>query len=175
MLLFTICWQLLNDVTLSEFSEILTNSFHYMSCRSKDLVSLLFFSLKFCIEIEKLGLLLYSWTDSIKPRQKNHFLPIKLQYQHLNKGQLSSNPYAGLGRPLGLQDVEVSRISRHSAHEGGKIVSPKHRPHLPPRRYTWYSFMSRTESISGLQCGKIMSFKNSSDLIGKFKPRPSGL
>jgi hypothetical protein len=25
-----------------------------------------------------------------------------------------------------------SNISRQSAHEGGKVVSPTHRPHLPP-------------------------------------------
>jgi hypothetical protein len=27
-----------------------------------------------------------------------------------------------------------SRISRQSAHEGGKVVSPTHRPSLPPRK-----------------------------------------
>ena len=37
--------------------------------------------------------------------------------------------------PLGLPEVEAPRISRQSAHEGGKVVSTTHRPHLPPRRY----------------------------------------
>ena len=37
-------------------------------------------------------------------------------------------------RPSGLQEVEASRISRKSAHEGGKVVSPKHRPFLPPEK-----------------------------------------
>jgi hypothetical protein len=46
---------------------------------------------------------------------------------------VSSNPYTGLDWPLGLQEVEASRISRQSAHDGGKVVSPKHRPLLPPR------------------------------------------
>jgi hypothetical protein len=27
-----------------------------------------------------------------------------------------------------------------------KIVSRKHRPHLPPRRYRWYSFLLEAES-----------------------------
>ena len=27
----------------------------------------------------------------------------------------------------------ISQISRHSAHEGGKVVTPTHRPPLPPR------------------------------------------
>ena len=37
-----------------------------------------------------------------------------------------------LDSPLRLQDVEASRISSQSAHEGGKVVSPTHRPLLPP-------------------------------------------
>jgi hypothetical protein len=35
-------------------------------------------------------------------------------------------------RPLGLQEVEAPRISRQSAHEGGKVVSPMHRLPLSP-------------------------------------------
>jgi hypothetical protein len=34
--------------------------------------------------------------------------------------------------PLGLQKVEAPRISRQSAHKCGKVVSPTHRPPLPP-------------------------------------------
>ena len=45
------------------------------------------------------------------------------------------NTYTGLERPLGLQEVEASRISRQSAHEGDKVVSLTHRPPLTPRRY----------------------------------------
>jgi hypothetical protein len=44
----------------------------------------------------------------------------------------SSHPITGLGRPLALQEVEAPRITRQSAHEGGKVVSPRHRPPLPP-------------------------------------------
>ena len=40
------------------------------------------------------------------------------------------------------------QISRQSAHEGGK-VSPTHRPPLPPRRYSWYSFLLEAESTPG--------------------------
>jgi len=36
------------------------------------------------------------------------------------------------GQALGLQETEASRISRQSAHEGGKVVSPRHRLPLPP-------------------------------------------
>jgi hypothetical protein len=41
------------------------------------------------------------------------------------------------------------QVSRQSAYEGGKVVSPTHRPPLPPRKYSWYSFLLKSESISG--------------------------
>jgi hypothetical protein len=47
-----------------------------------------------------------------------------------------------------------SQISRQSADEGGKVVSPTHRPPLPPRKYSWYSFLLEAESIPGSQCGR---------------------
>jgi hypothetical protein len=40
------------------------------------------------------------------------------------------------------------RIYRQSAHEGGKVVSPTHRPPLPPRKYSWYSFLLEAESTT---------------------------
>ena len=43
-----------------------------------------------------------------------------------------------------------SQISRQSAHEGGKVVSPTHRLRLPPRKYSWYSFLLEAESTPGL-------------------------
>jgi hypothetical protein len=42
-----------------------------------------------------------------------------------------------------------SQISRQSAHEDGKVVSPKHRTPLPPRKYSWYSFLLEAESNPG--------------------------
>ena len=38
----------------------------------------------------------------------------------------------GLDKPWGFQEVVVHRILIQSPHEGAKIVSPKHRPPLPP-------------------------------------------
>ena len=43
---------------------------------------------------------------------------------------IKSNPCIDLDRPLGTMEVEALRISRQSAHEGGKVVSPTHRPPL---------------------------------------------
>jgi hypothetical protein len=36
--------------------------------------------------------------------------------------------------------------SRQSAHEGVKVVSPTHRPPLPPRKYSTYRFLLEPES-----------------------------
>jgi len=40
----------------------------------------------------------------------------------------------------------VSQISRQSAHEDGKVVSPTHRPPLSPRKYSWRSCLLESES-----------------------------
>ena len=60
-----------------------------------------------------------------------------------------------------------SKISRHWAHEGGKVVSPKHRPPLPPRKCSWYSFLLDAGLFQGHSAaGRIMSIKYSNDTIG---------
>jgi hypothetical protein len=47
-----------------------------------------------------------------------------------------------------------SQICKQSAREGGKVVRPKHRPPLPPRKYSWYSFLLETESTPEPQCDR---------------------
>jgi len=54
-----------------------------------------------------------------------------------------------------------SQIWRESAREGGKVVSRTHRPPLPPRKYSWYSFLLEVESTLGPCCGRKESMKNS--------------
>jgi len=49
-----------------------------------------------------------------------------------------------------------------TAQDGGKFVSLKHRLLLPPRKYSWYSFMLEAESTPGPWCDRkdFMSMKN---------------
>jgi len=63
----------------------------------------------------------------------------------------------GKGKAVPLQawtDPEGSRKLRFpdfvtTAQDGGKIVSLTHRPPLPPRKYSWYSFLLEAESSPG--------------------------
>jgi len=62
---------------------------------------------------------------------------------------------------------EGSQISRQSAHEGGKVVSPTHRPPLPPGNIPGTHFCYTLSQPQGHSAaGRIMSMKKSSDTIG---------
>ena len=40
------------------------------------------------------------------------------------------------------------------AQDDGKVVSLTHRPPLPPRKYSWYSFLLEAESTPGPWCDR---------------------
>jgi len=67
--------------------------------------------------------------------------------------KILSYSITGLDRPLQNWEVAAHSISRQSSHEGGKAVSPVHRPHLNPKKYPWYSFPLEAELTPQPKCG----------------------
>jgi hypothetical protein len=69
-----------------------------------------------------------------------------------------------------------SHISRQSAPEGGKVVSPTYRPLLPTRKYSWYSFLLGADTTLGSWCGR-KDYVNEKFRwkLRESNPRPPGL
>jgi hypothetical protein len=76
---------------------------------------------------------------------------LHIPHMHFNvlkyRGQLQLTVQAWAG-PEGSKCLG-SQISRQSVHEGGKVVSPTHRPPLPPSKYSWCLFLLESESTPG--------------------------
>ena len=71
------------------------------------------------------------------------------QRTYCNNKKGKSIPLQGWKGPKVLTRLRRPDFSRQSAHEGGKVLSPTHRPPLPPRKYSWYSFLLQAESTPG--------------------------
>ena len=87
-------------------------------------------------------------------------------YRTYNEGKGKSVPLQAWSGPEGSRKLRLP-VFMTTAQDGGKVVSLMHRPPLPPRKYSWYSFLLEAESTPGPQCDRkdFMSMKNSNDTI----------
>ena len=74
---------------------------------------------------------------------------------------VKNKPINGLDRPRWSQEVKVHRF-RDKGTGFWQVVSLTHRPPLPPRKCSWYSFLLEAESTPRPQCDRkdFMSLKN---------------
>ena len=82
-------------------------------------------------------------------REKRCFVEIRSQLLRLCAIVGKKQSLHSTGQALRVPRVLDSQISIQLAREGGKVVRPKHRLPLPPREYSWYSFLLEAESTPG--------------------------
>src|SRR5215510_12776505 len=91
------------------------------------------------------------------------------------KGKGKAVPLQAWSGPQGSRKLRFPDFMT-TAHDGGKVVSLTHRPPLPPRQCSWYSFLLEAESTPGPYCDR------QDYVTEKFQwhhresnPRPAGL
>ena len=69
------------------------------------------------------------------------------------KGKGKAVPLQAWSGPEGSRKLRFPDFVT-TAQDGGKVVSLTHRPPLPHRKYSRYSFLLEAESTPGPQCGR---------------------
>jgi len=95
------------------------------------------------------------WTDEKSRPHRDSIPDHPARSQSLYR--LSYRAHVRKGKSVPLQAWSGSEGSRKlrfpdfmtTAQDSGKVVSLMHRPPLPPRKYTWYSFLLEAESTPG--------------------------
>ena len=64
-----------------------------------------------------------------------------------SKGKGKAVPLQAWSGPEGSRKLRFPHFM--TTEEGGKVVSHTHQPHLPPRKFSWYSFMLQAEKTPG--------------------------
>jgi hypothetical protein len=138
-----------------EYTRVSFNIFFKTVC----VLMAIFFSLIYCVWLHRLLIFHvfendYSplWTDKCSISSSITTAINAVWQSNVMYNRCSKRLY--LYRVRGLQEVEPPRISRQSAHEGGQVVSPTHRPSLLPREDSWHSFLLEAESTPRPQCGR---------------------
>jgi hypothetical protein len=83
-----------------------------------------------------------------------------------NKSKGKEVPLQAWNGPEGSRKLKFPDFMT-TAHDGGKVVSLTLRPNLPPRNYSWYSFLLESESTPGpiVRSEGFMSMKISNGTI----------
>ena len=68
--------------------------------------------------------------------------------KHVDKGKGKAVLLQAWSGPEGYSKLRFPYFMT-TAQYGGKVVSFTHRPPLPPRKYSWYSFLLEDESTPG--------------------------
>ena len=103
------------------------------------------------LQINKLYLSMGSSTEN---RNQTHGKRNGLTYVHCMMEQYiqyinnKAVPLQAWSGPEGSRKLRFPDFMT-TAQDGGKVVSLTHRPPLPPRKYTWYSFLLEAESTPG--------------------------
>ena len=94
------------------------------------------------------------WTDQPVASRYTELLYPGPQTAYINawksngKGKGKAVPLQAWSGPEGSRKLRFPYFVT-TAQDGGKIVSLRQRPPLPPRKYSWYSFLLEAESTPG--------------------------